>query len=396
MVSGGSEVVSAHGTDDGAQISGGKQLVYGSASGATVFTGSQVVELGGTANNTTVSSGGTEIVLSGGTDIGATILTGGTAIVSSGGIFELTSGTTGLPNLLAGATLEVGSGAVFSSVVSSGVGVEVLSGGTYSGTIGNGIVLVAPGGTADVTFLSTGTGGLEIEDTHANPTAYSGVVSGFGGVGHSNHTQFIDLGRVAYSAGETATYSANGSNTGGVLTVSSGGTAVAEITLVGTYKTSNFHISSGIGDSVKITDPSAEQQPGNAPATIAGGTVLEINTADSGKVTFSGTGGMLLLDQPSVFTGAISGFAAGDALDLTDIAFGADTTLGYSVNATGTGGTLSVSDGMHNASITLFGQYAAVGFQVGSDHGGGAIITYAAPGASVSDQTLVTNPGQKR
>ena len=132
---------------------------------------------------------------SGGTDIGATILTSGTAIVSSGGIFELTSGTTGLPNLLAGATLEVGSGAVFSSVVSSGVGVEVLSGGTYSGTIGNGIVLVAPGGTADVTFLSTGTGGLEIEDTHANPTAYSGVVSGFGGVGHANHTQFIDLGR---------------------------------------------------------------------------------------------------------------------------------------------------------------------------------------------------------
>ena len=68
-----------------------------------------------------------------------------------------------------------------------------------------------------------------------------------------------------------------------------------------------------------------------------------------------------------VFTGAISGFAAGDALDLTDIAFGANTTLGYSVNAAGTGGTLNVSDGRHNASIALFGQYAAAGFQVGSD-----------------------------
>ena len=168
--------------------------------------------------------------------------------------------------------------------------------------------------------------------------------------------------------------------------------------MVGSYVTSNFTLSAGSGGiGTIITDPSVTEQPaGNAPATIASGTVLEINTPDSGKVTFGGTGGTLQLDQPSVFTGAISGFAAGDALDLTDIAFGADTTLGYSVNATGTGGTLSVSDGTHNASIALFGQYAAVGFQVGSDHGGGAIVTYAAPGASLSDQTLVTNPGQKR
>ena len=69
---------------------------------------------GGTASNTTVSSGGTEIVLSGGTDIGTTIVAGGTATVSSGGTFEFTSGTTGMPTVLAGATLEVGSGYVFS------------------------------------------------------------------------------------------------------------------------------------------------------------------------------------------------------------------------------------------------------------------------------------------
>ncbi len=49
---------------------------------------------------------------------------------------------------------------------------------------------------------------------------------------------------------------ANPSNTSGTLRVSSGGIVVADITLVGKYATSNFHISSGAGGTVEITDPS--------------------------------------------------------------------------------------------------------------------------------------------
>jgi autotransporter passenger strand-loop-strand repeat protein len=52
IYSGGSEIISAHGTDLGALISGGTQLDYGLASGATVFAGWQVVEAGGTASAT--------------------------------------------------------------------------------------------------------------------------------------------------------------------------------------------------------------------------------------------------------------------------------------------------------------------------------------------------------
>ena len=51
-------------------ISGGTQLDYSLASGATIFTGSQDVESGGTASGTTIS-GGTEYVLAGGTALGA-------------------------------------------------------------------------------------------------------------------------------------------------------------------------------------------------------------------------------------------------------------------------------------------------------------------------------------
>ena len=85
LFGGGTEILSSGGADRGAQVSGGKQDVFGLASGATVFTGSQVVELGGTALNT-VLSGGTMVVESGGALSGATIKTGGLGILNSGGI----------------------------------------------------------------------------------------------------------------------------------------------------------------------------------------------------------------------------------------------------------------------------------------------------------------------
>jgi hypothetical protein len=86
--------------------------------------------------------------------------------------------------------------------------------------------------------------------------------------------------------------------------------------------------------------------------------------------------------------------SAGDALDFSDIAFGTNTTLGYSPNISGTGGTLSVSDGMHAASIALFGQYAAAGFQLGSDQNHGALVTYSSPLVS-ENNVLITNPNHK-
>ena len=50
---------------------------------------------------------------------------------------------------------------------------------------------------------------------------------------------------------------------------------------------------------------------------------------------------MLWLDQPATFMGKVSGFGAQDAIDLPSIAFGSQTTLGYSPNSNNTGGTLA-------------------------------------------------------
>ncbi len=98
----------------------------------------------------------------------------------------------------------------------------------------------------NVTFLAGGTGGLELGGLGS---AYTGVVSGFG----QNIHQFIDFTDIG-SAGATLSYTSSSSDSG-VLTVSSGGSAVASIDLVGRYTSASFHISAGTGESVEIIDP---------------------------------------------------------------------------------------------------------------------------------------------
>ena len=41
------------------------------------------------------------------------------------------------------------------------------------------------GGTANIAFRSNGSGGLEIADTNANSSAFTGAIFGFGGVNHT-------------------------------------------------------------------------------------------------------------------------------------------------------------------------------------------------------------------
>ena len=210
-----------------------------------------------------------------------------------------------------------------------------------------------------------------------------------GGISHADHTQYIDLTSVGFAAGQISASYTPANATSGTLRVSSGGTVVADITFVGAYVTSNFHISSGAGGSVQITDPSVAVQPsGNARATIAGGSVLEINTPDSGKVTFGGSGGTLQLDQPATFAGTVAGFATPDSIDLPGIGFGATTTLAFSENNSRTGGTLTVSDGTHTAAVALLGNYMAASFVDAAHAQGGARVTDSQP----SEQPQLTHP----
>ena len=117
-----------------------------------------------------------------------------------------------------------------------------------------------------------------------------------------------------------------------------------------------------------------------APATVDNGATVDLSGPSAAAVTFAGASGTLQLDQSASFTGTISGFGSQDQLDLTDIAFSPNTTLGYSANSNSnnSGGNLMVSDSVHTASIALFGNYMASLFVTSSDGHGGTLISEAA------------------
>jgi hypothetical protein len=145
---------------------------------------------------------------------------------------------------------------------------------------------------------------------------------------------------------------------------------VAHIKFDGTFVAGNFHLANDGGGGTLLTDPPVD----TAAHTIADGATLEVADGASGKITFAGAAGTLQLDSSWAFSGKVAGFGGQDEIDLADIAFGAQTTLGYARNGS-TGGELKVSDGIHTADIALLGNYIASSFVTASDGHGGTLIT---------------------
>ena len=85
------------------------------------------------------------------------------------------------------------------------------------------------------------------------------------------------------------------------------------------------------------------------------------------------------IDHAVDVSGTVAGFDGSDVLDLADLAFGSNTTLGYAANSNNTGGTLTASDGTHTANIALLGQYTAASFVMSADGFGGTLIHDVAP-----------------
>jgi len=112
-------------------------------------------------------------------------------------------------------------------------------------------------------------------------------------------------------------------------------------------------------------------------AAISGGEVeLTSGTIVGGAaITFATSGGgTLRLDDSIHFGGLIAGFGQPDILDLSDIAFGAGTHVSFAEAGGATSGTLTVTDGLHTANLTLLGQYVTAQFTSGGDGHGGTEI----------------------
>jgi len=335
---------------------------------------------------------GTYTVTSSANETVAELNTVSTATLAiAGGTFTVTYGTgagvqAGTISIASGATLNLDGTFTNSGTLLANGGTLSINGVVTGGTTeigGTGKVTIAPASSENVDFLAGSTGQLALDQA----TSYSGEISGFG----ANTSQSIDLVDINFAAGaKMASYVPNSQDTGGVLTITQG-TNTVDLQLEGTYTLANFAIASDGHGGTLLTDPPVVMQaPGNAPASIASGTVLEINAPDTGAVSFAGSSGTLWLDQPSTFTGTVSGFNGQDGIDLPGMAFGADTTLGYLPNSNGTGGTLSVTDGALSAKIALLGNYIASSFALESDnHGGTMVVTES---SQVATQMLLTSP----
>ncbi len=330
----------------------GATLTLTPSNNLTLNNSASFVDATVNGSGTLMLAGGHRVTVSGGT-VGA----GATIDVLSRGALKLSGTVTNSGTLMAD-----GAG---STIVISGV----VNGGTTE--INNGIVDITKSSSEDVIFTSTGSGGLEL----AAASSYTGTVSGFGGDSHTNSSQFIDLTAVKFTSNVHSSFS------GGVLTITSGTKTVATIDMSGSYVTSNFHLRAGAGGiGTIITDPSGtEQRSGNAAAVIGGGTVLEVNTPASGKVTLGGGGGALQLYQSGPLTGTVERFGTKDGIDLPNIAFGAQTTLAQSQIGADTGGTPTVTDGRDAAAIALLGNYMAGSFVAAADGHGDTLGTETLP-----------------
>ena len=110
---------------------------------------------------------------------------------------------------------------------------------------------------------------------------------------------------------------------------------------------------------------------------------LELGAAakTSEDVEFSGSSlGTLHLNDlagPSgqLFHGAVSNFASGDRMDI-GAPFGKGTHLSFAANANSTAGVLTVTNGQHQASFELIGDYLAASFTLTADGRGGMYVGY--------------------
>jgi autotransporter passenger strand-loop-strand repeat protein len=425
--SGGTKTVEPGGTASGATVnSGGAVIVLGIANGGTVDSGgADYVEAGGTASGATISGGGVGFVETGGMASGAVVDDGAEAVygvsvsatLNSGGYQYLEAGGTASGTIVDSGSVESVNGVASGTAVHSGGGDYLNSGGIAFATHVRGgdefveigalaVGAVVDGGAEVVYGAASGTtltsagyqyveAGATASGTIADATGVQVVLGtalattdnsggadyvygggGASGTQVSGGDEYVESGGAASGAhvfgGAEVVYGSATSTTltGGFQYVESGGVASATIVDSGGYE---YVAASGEANGATISGGEVELTSG---ATV-GGTAVTFATSG---------GGVLRLDDSLHFGGLIAGFGQPDLLDLSDIAFGSATHVSFVEAGSNTSGTLSITDGVHTANLTLLGQYVTAQFtSAGDGHGG----------TEVGDPPLVatTDPG---
>ncbi|WP_375313361.1 hypothetical protein WHZ77_09070 [Bradyrhizobium sp. A5] len=394
------------GSADGMVVAAGAaQSVYGSASNS-VISGTQYIQTGGSADGTTIKTGGEQDIYGGGiasntavdggtqavfgVAIGTTIANGGlqhihnnafSTTVNAGGEQNVYVDGSATGTSINAGGLQIDWGFTITTTIDGGN--QHVFGSASLTTINSGVQTVEAGGTASDTTIHGGGQDVYSGATAINTTMDGGSQNVYGTVVQTT----IANGAVQYLHGSASVTTVNAGSQQNVYadgfatgtTINAGGFQLdwgsASATIVNGG--AQYVYGSAAGTTV-LAGAQHVQSGGSADDTTIGAGALAYvhggGTIDD--VIFAGANAALVLDQASSFTGTISGWQDHDSIDLGDILFSDGvTSLAYAQNGDNSGGTLTVSDGTHTASLSLLGQYSAADFALSSDGHGGTLIT---------------------
>ena len=268
---------------------------------------------------------------------------------------------------------------------SGAVGAVGLSGGTFvaSGLTVSGARLNLTGATVEVGAggLTAASGGFLTLD------AASVIIGAAAGDTLTNDANILGAGMLG--GGQLSLINAADfeivANTTAILTIDTGAATIANAGYILSNNTGGITIQSAIDNTGGIyayggTVTANGAVTGSGQIFIDGGTFVA-NSAFNEAVTFTGSTGDLTLARSQVYTGTVTGFAHSTQtyLDLGDIGFVSAGEATFS--GTSTGGTLTITDGTHTASIALSGNYLSATFAALSDGHGGTLVHLKPPPA---------------
>ncbi|MBR0745759.1 hypothetical protein JQ582_17665 [Bradyrhizobium japonicum] len=189
----------------------------------------------------------------------------------------------------------------------------------------------------------------------------------------------ISNGALQYLHGNASMTTVNAGGTATGTTINAGGVQVDWGAANATIVNGGVRYVYGSATGTTVLSGTQHVQAGGSAddTTIGSGALAFVHAGGTiDDVIFAGPNASLVLAQASAFTGMISGWQDHDSLDLGDILFSDGlTSMAYAQNNDNTGGTLTVSDGTHVATLHLLGQYSAADFALSSDGHGGTLIT---------------------
>jgi hypothetical protein len=282
-------------------------------------------------------------------------------------------------------TVNAGTGNNIFRVTSTTIGAAI-----HAGT-GSNLLDVTGGGSMVMGSNITGVSSVTLEDAN---TAYNFTANNTANlvINGSKNSDTISVGAASQTVNAksgndrimatvaNAGALINGGNGISTLEITTGGTAVMNA------NDKNLSV-------VQLDNATNLTLNGQSNLTALGSAGSDTIIANGKNQTLTGNGGNdsligstlgsdTFLDTASHLNGSsITNFAVkGNILDITDLKLVTGTThFSFKEDASNTFGTLTATDGTHNAAIQLFGQFMAAGFGVASDGKNGSSFTYTTP-----------------